>query len=721
VGHRREGVTIPFVTEEGTGAIEETETTSTSSTTSGLQQTTKGLETRKVPDYTLSQLSAPAPAPAPAPYSMERTKLTPALTYNPISPAPDVPVGARLSHYWPLWKSLGMSKSVVNILKDGLKWKFKEPPVLRNHPWRVQEHLSQTKREAMTQVIDKLLAKGAIEEVTNLNSLGHYSILFLRRKTSGDFRPILDLKVLNKCIVNSKFRMESARSIQEAMKPDEWACSIDLTDAYFHIPVNKGFRKYLRFAVLGKAYQYRALPFGLLIAPRVFTAVMLEVAKILRERGVVMHLYLDDWIFRHLDPQSLSGQVQMILTLLDYLGLLVNLPKSDLSPLQIIEFVGVLYDLALGRAYPPAKRVEKIATVVEALTSQQVAPASLWLTLIGLLGSVSDQVPLGRLHIRPIQFHLSNQWKMAVNARTDPVTISQEIIEHLRWWTSSDTLKIGVPLMKFKPDVSLFTDASMTGWGAHLDGQEVAGVWDTQTTNLVHINILEMRAVRLALKELSKSLAGKAVLVATDNTTVLAYINHQGGTRSWSLMEETKKLFLLAEQLGVSLKARHIPGKLNVLADKLSRKNQILQTEWSIHPAVLESLWQMWGKPMIDLFATRHNYKLQLFVSPVPDALACAVDALTMSWDNLSVYAYPPSGLIKNVVSKLQESRNCSMVLIAPRWTDKPWFPELLKLIQSPPVPLPLREDLLKQPQSQTFHQNLSVLKLHAWRLSSKQ
>ena len=323
VGPRKGGVIIPFMAKEGKGA--QTETTST---TSSLQQPTKVLEIRKVPDYLLNQELAPAPAHC----NTLNTELIPTMVYKPVSPSPDAPVRGRLHHYWPLWKSLGMSNSVVNILKEGLKWKFKERPVLRNQPWRVQEHMSPKKKEAMTQIIEQLLSKGAIEEVTNPNSPGHYSILFLRRKSSGEFRPILDLKVLNKCIVNSKFRMESARSIQEAMNPDEWACSVDLTDAYFHIPVNKGFRKYLRFAVLGKAYQYRALPFGLLIAPRIFTAVMLEVAKILREQGVVMHLYLDNWIFRNLDPLGLSGQVHMILTLLADLGLLVNFPKSELTP-----------------------------------------------------------------------------------------------------------------------------------------------------------------------------------------------------------------------------------------------------------------------------------------------------------------------------------------------------------------------------------------------------
>jgi hypothetical protein len=264
----------------------------------------------------------------------------------------------------------------------------------------------------------------------------------------------------------------------------------------------------------------------------------------------------------------------------------------------------------------------------------------------------------------------------------------------------------------------LFTDESTERWGAHLEGQEISGVWNDKDKNL-HINPLEMMAFGLAVAHFSARLENKQLLVATDNTTVLVYINHQGGTRSRSLMDETNILFLLILKLGITIRARHIPGRLNVLADKLSRRNQTLPTEWSLHPAVLESIWERWHKPMIDLFATKENNKLSLYVSPVPDEYAFAVDALVIPWDNLSLYAYPPTGLISKVVTKLRASA-CEMILIAPLWPEKPWYPDLLPLLVEPPVQLPLRSDLLKQPHMPVYHQNPKVLNLHAWRLSNK-
>ncbi len=144
-----------------------------------------------------------------------------------------------------------------------------------------------------------------------------------------------------------------------------------------------------------RTYQFKALPFGLAITHRIFTMVMLEVAKILRIHGVAIHTYLDDWLVRNDDFLSLSSQTQGTLELCEELGLLVNFPKSQLDPIQIIDFVGVRYDLSIGRAFPPLKRVEKIQTLIHQFLQAQTTPASDWLKLIGLLGSVADQVTLG--------------------------------------------------------------------------------------------------------------------------------------------------------------------------------------------------------------------------------------------------------------------------------------------------------------------------------------
>ena len=211
----------------------------------------------------------------------------------------------------------------------------------------------------------------------------------------------------------------------------------------------------------------------------------------------------------------------------------------------------------------------------------------------------------------------------------------------------------------------MFTDASKEGWGAHLNELTARGSWSVPESKL-HINYLELKAVFLALKEFQDLCTDKIVLVATDNTTVVAYINKEGGMKSGPLCALLWRILTWCSQRQVTLKARHIPGRLNVIADKLSRLNQTIQTEWSLLPDVFQSLCSKWHRPQIDLFATRFNHKLPLFVSPVPDTLALAVDALTLPWEDLDAYAFPPTALLGKVVEKLLDSPCKKLILIAP-------------------------------------------------------
>ena len=93
----------------------------------------------------------------------------------------------------------------------------------------------------------------------------------------------------------------------------------------------------------------------------------------------------------------------------------------------------------------------------------------------------------------------------------------------------------------------------------------------------------------------------------------------------------------------ITLKARHVLGCLNVMADLLSRSNQVQATEWSLHPQVFKQICQKWFTPHVDLFATHLNHKLPLYVSPIPDPRAWDIDALNINWTNLTAYAYPPT------------------------------------------------------------------------------
>ena len=99
---------------------------------------------------------------------------------------------------------------------------------------------------------------------------------------------------------------------------------------------------------------------------------------------------------------------------------------------------------------------------------------------------------------------------------------------HLRWWLEESNVLPGKPLHPLKHALQIFTDASKEGWGAHLNEHTAKGTWSLPESKL-HINHLELKAVFLALKEFQDLISNNIVLVATDNTTVVAYINKEGG------------------------------------------------------------------------------------------------------------------------------------------------------------------------------------------------
>ena len=147
-------------------------------------------------------------------------------------------------------------------------------------------------------------------------------------------------------------------------------------------------------------------------------------------------------------------------------------------------------------------------------------------------------------------------------------------------------------------------------------------------------------------------------------------------------------------------KARHIPGRLNVVADKLYRLGQTIQTERFLIPEVFHSICSRWHQPKIDLFATRFNNKLPLFVSAVPDPLATAVYALSRPWLDLKAYTFPPSAILGKVVERLQDSPCKRIILIAPGWPNMPWFWDLVVMSSQIPLSLPNLPNLLTAIQS---------------------
>ena len=287
----------------------------------------------------------------------------------------------------------------------------------------------------------------------------------------------------------------------------------------------------------------------------------------------------------------------------------------------------------------------------------------------------------------------------------------------MSWWVVRDHLLKGVRFGTPAPDLHLYSDASWSGWGTHLLDRVASGVWSEQ--KLLHINLLEMKALFLALQSFQELVAGCRVAAMCDNSMVLAYINKQGGTVSRSLWLLASQLLRWSESLDVHLDARYLPGQTNVLADLLSHRDQVIGTEWSLHPRVARDLLRRWGWLSIDLFTTSLNAKLPLYCSLVPGPQAVFEDAFCHPWANLDQYAFPPFPLVGRVVTRVRETPNLSMTLVAPLWPEKGWFANLFLLLTQPPVALPWWDQLLQQPHFNRFHNGVHALNLHAWRLSS--
>ena len=179
------------------------------------------------------------------------------------------------------------------------------------------------------------------------------------------------------------------------------------------------------------------------------------------------------------------------------------------------------------------------------------------------------------------------------------------------------------------------------------------------------------------------SLQGQLVALYANNTTALTYLKKQGGTRSQNLNSVAQTILRLCEVHHNQLLPQFIPGKLNVLADSLSRKLQVLGSEWTLCSEAFHQLLRRWTAT-IDLCATSLNHRLLVYFSPMVDPQSVGTNAMLQSWDCLQAYAFPPFGLIP---------RDLELTLVAPFWAQHPWFPDLLVEI---PFFLP-RRDLLKR------------------------
>ena len=223
-------------------------------------------------------------------------------------------------HFVEQWGELTQNKWVLSVIRKG----FRTPSLSI-----VPISLSQSSSPLLQEEIKELLQKRAAERVQDPGTPSFYSQLFLVLKKNGKLCPVIDLSLLNQDIKKQPFKMETVKSVRQLILVNDWAVSIDLTDAYLHIPIHPQSGKYLRFMFENQVFQFTALPFGMSLSPWSFTKLMDLILAHLHQHAISLFPYLDDWLIRDLICNRLISHTIYCLQTVQSLGFIPNLKQND--------------------------------------------------------------------------------------------------------------------------------------------------------------------------------------------------------------------------------------------------------------------------------------------------------------------------------------------------------------------------------------------------------
>ena len=485
--------------------------------------------------------------------------------------------------------------------------------------------------------------------------------------------------------------------------------SIDMKDAYWHIPIAKTFRPFLAFSAGMRNYQFKVLPFGLNIAPRVFSKVLQPLHSILTNLGVQIVMYLDDWLIFAPTESQCRWMVDTTLRVGKDMGILFNKEKSHLSPTTSLQWLGMMWnskDTTLSLSDDNQRRCLK--SITRALHAFSLSRRQ-WESLLGSLAHASSTVPLGRLKMKRLL--VEGKAFLSLQDRDSPIPVPPSTKPALQWWAARKRLGHRAQWTTQDPFLTLTTDASDFGWGYQsCQGHQGQGSWPSGPPK--HINVKELRTVWLALRQ-EPDIKEGVITVLSDNTATVQCINNQGSKNSRPLLRTSEVLLEEAHRRNLTLQASHLAGEDNTWADALSR-NSTSSINWSLSQDCFAHLCSWAGRPQVDLFASSRNHLLPHFISINERTNAGGPDAFKVDWGRWEfIYLFPPpqTQVMLRVLKKLQHFKGKSL-LIAPLWERQPWFPMLMQL---EPRYIPLPHNAIPQV---TSPQLMTSLRLHGWILS---
>jgi hypothetical protein len=530
----------------------------------------------------------------------------------------------------------------------------------------------------LAEQIALLLSQGIIEPAYH-SGRAFVSHMFLRPKSDGTYRPILNLSKLNECTTYRHFKMDHLATVMGILPRDSYMASIDITQAYHSIGVKERDRDLLQLQHRGRRFRFTCLPNGYSPGPRLFTRIMKSLMAYLREQfGVNLVFYIDDTLIYADNPGAVREAIHNTLQVVQGAGFMINVRKSVLEPTQVIDYLGfTIHSPTLTLTIPPEK-VQDLLTDGKVFLDTDSCSVRNFSRLVGRFAATDPGNSRAKVHIKALQVA---KFRALCKVRGD-YEGNMYVTATIRYWIREWLHHLPVAERVYAerlPQATVYTDASGTGWGAYLKdtNTDYGEEWCEEYADL-HINIQELLAVLQALVHYRKFLKRKHVHFFIDNTTALACLRKGGSTQSPSCNEVTEEIFRKTWELEITFQLTYVPTAENGEADKASRAFTT-SGEWSLSRTACNKIFNRFPRPEIDLFASPLNAQCDKFVALNYYTDSYATDAFTMSWNNVHALIFPPFALIGRVLRKIRDEAP-SGLLVVPEWKTQPWYPAVTRL-----------------------------------------
>ena len=591
---------------------------------------------------------------------------------------------------------------------SGMSLSLSDLPVQKKLPREI--HMSEEQVSSAKSQIQQLIQKGAIQETTFDPKVDFLSNVFLTPKPDGSFRMILNLKQFNKYVEYVHFKMESLQNILDLVVPSCFQAVLDLTNAYLTVPMGRRYIHYLKFSFQGKVYVYLVLPFGISSAPRKFTKLLKPIIAHLRRQGIFIVIYIDDMWICASSYQACLRSVLIAAELLVRVGFLLNKKKSAPVPSTTAIALGYCIDSFAMVISLPLKKEQDVLFHCSQLLHMSYPKICYVARVIGKLVSCFLVLPLGCAHYRSLERVKVSTLQSAFSNYDAVCQLSSHACEDLHWWLIN-LPAAAAPIDHGPISLEIFSDACFAGWGTYFPPSVTHGFFDV-IERAESINTKETLAIWYSLLSFLPHLQNQHVLVHSDSAMAISYVSKLGGMDHLGWDQIARDIWKLAQDNNFWLLVSFVPGQENVEADTEScARNPFL--EYTLPKDAFIAITHVCGFPQIDLFASRLNAQLPLYVSWLPDPYCFSVDAFKLSWLDWFAFIFPPFILVSRILKKIILDR-MTVIMVVPAWPTQPWFLQFLDLLIAPPVLLrPEHMPYIPFPIKRSQQDGTATLKYH--------